>query len=150
MIGEETIAMKILSASVTLLVVSGLVAVAGSASTAPRDLNKLEGHRSSLRAIVTMNDGSVRAVTLDGVGCTQSMCSRVKAREEGNSIWLDELASVRGISRNAGAVAATFGFRDGARRRGSIAAANRVLWVHRRFGLTEKIDLGTVSELEFE
>ena len=99
---------------------------------------------------LTMADGRVRAVKPEGVGCPQGMCSRVKAREEADSIWLDGLASVSGISRTAGPVAATFKFKDGTERQASIIAVNRVLYLQRPFGFTEKIDLASVSKINFE
>jgi hypothetical protein len=124
---------------------------AGAASMAPGNLNNLEGHSSSLKATVTMADGTVRAVTLEGVGCPLGMCSRVKAREGKTAgIWLDGVASIRGISHAAGPVTATFKFRDGRERQAAIIAVNRVLYVKGRFGFTEKIDLGSVSKIDFE
>ena len=143
--------MKVLPASRMVLIGVLLCVVgAGAASIAPRSLHNLEGHRSSLRATLTMADGTVRAIKLEGVGCPESMCSRVKARELANSIWLDGLASVRGISRTAGPVTATFKFKDGTERQASIVATNRVLYAQRPLGFTEKIDLGSVSEIDFE
>jgi hypothetical protein len=126
------------------------VAGAGAASIAPRSLSNLEGHHSSLRATLTMADGRVRAVKLEGVGCPQGMCSRVKAREQANSIWLDGLASVSGISHTTGPVTATFKFKNGMERQASIIAVNRVLYVQRPLGFTERIDLGSVSKIDFE
>ena len=114
------------------------VAGAGAASIAPRSLSNLEEHHSSLKATLTMSDGTVRAVNLEGVGCPQSMCSRVKAREQANNIWLDGLATVSGISHTAGPVSATFKFKNGTERHASIIAANRVLYVQRLSGFTEK------------
>jgi len=137
---------------VTRMALIGVLCVvgAGAASIAPRGLSNLEGHRSSLKATLTMADGTVRTVTLEGVGCPQGMCSRVKAREQANSIWLDGLASVRGISHTPGPIAATFNLKDGTKRQGSIIAVNRVLYVQRPLGFTEKIDLGSVSKIDFE
>jgi hypothetical protein len=127
------------------------VAGAGAVSIAPRNLNNLEGHSSSLKATVTMADGTVRAITLEGVGCPLGMCSRVKAREgKTDGIWLDGVASIRGISRTAGPVTATFKFRDGKERQAAIIAVNRVLYVQGHFGFTEKIDLGSVNKIDFE
>jgi hypothetical protein len=78
------------------------------------------------------------------------MCSKVKAREQTNSIWLDGLASVRGISHTAGPVMATFKFKDGTERQAAIIAVNRVLYVRSHFGLTENLDLGNVSKIDFD
>jgi hypothetical protein len=143
-------AMKLLLVSRMAMIGVLCIAGAGAASIAPRSLSNLEGHHSSLRATLTMADGTVHAVKLEGVGCPQGMCSRVKAREQANSIWLDGLASVNGISHTAGPVTATFKFKNGTERQASIIAVNRVLYVQRPLGLTEKIDLGTVSKIDFE
>jgi len=143
--------MKLLPLSRMALIGVLCVAGSGAASIAPRSLSNLEGHHSSLKATLTMADGTVRAVKLEGVGCPQGMCSRVKAREgHANSIWLDGLESVSGISHTGGPVTATFKFKNGTERQASIIAVNRVLYVQRPLGLTEKIDLGSVSKIDFE
>jgi len=142
--------MKLLPVSRMALIGVLCVLGAGAASIAPQNLSNLEGHHSSLKANLTMSDGTVRAIKLEGVGCPQDMCSRVKAREQANSIWLDGLASVREISHTAGPVTAMFKFKDGTERQASIITANRVLYVQRSFGFTEKIDLASVSEIDFE
>jgi len=125
-----------------------LIGTAGIAST-PRDL---EGHKSSLRATVIMADGTARAVTLQGVGCAISMCSRVRANAiQADSVWLDGLASVREISHNAdGPVNVIFIFRDGVERHASIIALNRVLYVQGRFWGTEKLDLASLTKIDFD
>jgi hypothetical protein len=142
--------MKTFSLAARIVVVAIVCVAAGAASIAPPGLSNLEGHGSSLKATLTMANGTRRAVTLEGVGCPEGMCSRVKARELANSIWLDGLASVNGISRTAGPVTATFTFKNGVERQASIVATNRVLYVQRLFGFTEKIDLGSVSKIDFE
>jgi hypothetical protein len=142
--------MKLPRLSRTAIVGMLCFAGAGIASIAPGGVGDLEGHHSSLRATLKMADGSVRALNLEGVGCTQSMCSRVKAREQANSIWLDGIASVDHISRTAGPVTAMFRFKDGSERQVSIVAGNRVLYVRYYFGHIEKMDLGSVSRIDFE
>jgi len=111
-----------------------------------------EGHQSSLRARVTMADGSARAITLQGVGCTENICSRVRAMDlKGDSVWLDGLASIREISHEAeGPVRAVFTFRNGTECETFIRSGNRVLYIDGRFGQTEKLDLGRVTEIAFE
>jgi hypothetical protein len=149
--GKVGVAMKIrsLGSWVAAIAVVCLAGSAGVASVMPHDL---EGHKSSLQARLTMSDGTARVITLRGVGGPTSMCSRVRARNiEADGEWLDGLASVRKISHNAdGPVRAMLTFRDGAEREVSIVAANRVLYVAGWFGLTEKLDLGKVSEIDFE
>src|ERR1700730_7301664 len=56
-------------------------------------------HRSALHVTLTLANGTRHAATLQGVGCTEAMCSRVRAQDDqADSIWLDGLASVRQIS----------------------------------------------------
>jgi hypothetical protein len=111
----------------------------------------LEGHESSLRAKVTMRDGTCHTITLQGVGCAQGMCSRVRVRDTTpDGVWLDRLASVRDISQNAeGPVHAVFMFKDGSSREISVTALNRVLYVGSRFW-THQLDLAGVKQIEFE
>lgn len=111
-----------------------------------------QGHRSSLRASVTMVDGTSRAITIQGVGCTESICSRVRATAAmADSVWLDGLASVHAISHDInGPVKATFSFKNGVERQASIVPVNRVLYVDGRFGRTEKLDLGSLTRIDFE
>lgn len=147
----EVVAMRLRSWGLKMSVIAGLCFVAlGVANVEPRGL---EGHGSSLNAQLTMRDGSIRSVTLQGVGCTSSMCSRVRARStDANTVWLDGLASVRGISSQGttSPVSATFTFKDGSERQVSIVADNRVFYVQGHFGFAEKLDLSTVSKIVFE
>ena len=111
-----------------------------------------QGHRSSLRARVTLEDGTSRAITIQGVGCTESICSRVRATAVmADSVWLDGLASVRAISHDTtGPVKAVFTLKNGTERQASIVQVNRVLYVDGRFGRTEKLDLGSLTRIDFE
>ena len=129
-------------------VLAGGTAFGAVRNVAPDDL---QGHRSSLRATVTLVDGGARTVTLEGVGCTVAMCSRVRVVDTNvETVWLDGLSSVHDISREADGVTAVFSFRDGSERRASIRAGNRVLYLARHFGLTEQLDLAGVTRIEFE
>lgn len=129
-----------------------LVCLGGGAGVASIATHDDEGRKSSLRATVTMANGTARTVTVQGVGCAVSMCSRVRAKDiSADSVWLDGLASVREISHNAdGPVTAIFTFRAGAERQASIIALNRVLYIRGRFGLTEKLDLASLMRIDFE
>lgn len=64
-----------------------------------------------------MADGTTRTVTLEGVGCAETLCLRVRAGTvKVDSVWLDGLASMRAISHDAdGPVEAIFKFRGGHR-----------------------------------
>jgi len=94
--------------------------------------------------------------TLEGVGCSTSMCSRVVVNsvvvnskgpgEPGvTHTWLDSLAGIRDIAKDD----ALFRFKDGTERRMSVVPLNRVLYVRDSSGAREKLDLGTVKALEF-
>jgi len=80
------------------------------------------------------------------------MCSRVRAKDvHAESVWLDSLASVRDIAQNAdGSVSATFRFKDGPERRVSIIVGNRILYVRGRFGIAERLDLASLTTMDFE
>jgi hypothetical protein len=128
--------------AVTLLVAFGITRL----YSVPRTF---EGHQSSLHARVTAVDGTQRIITIEGVGCNESMCSRVVVncvKTEGP--WLDSLASIRDITPNHdGSVNVTFRFRDGGASKTSIVPNNRVLYMA---GLwNKKIDLGSVTEVDF-
>lgn len=141
---------KLLSAvsRVAAIGVVCLVAGTGFASTPHNDPH----HRSSLRARVTMADGTARRITLRGVGCTESICSRVRARDtQGDDLWLDGLSSIQAVSHDAtGPVAAVVTFRDGRQRQASIIELHRVLYVEGPFGLTSRLDLARLTRVDFE
>jgi hypothetical protein len=140
---------------VSWIAVAGMVAFAcvapgrGVASVAPHDD---PAHKSSLRAFLTMTDGTTRTVTLQGVGCSIGMCSRVRAKDlNANNLWLDGLASVSDVSQNTdGPVTATFKFKDGEEHQAAIVALNRVLYVKGHFGSSKKLDLAVVTKIDFE
>jgi hypothetical protein len=126
-----------------------LIGTAGIARTNPHDD---PAHKSFLRAKITMADGSGRTVTVQGVGCPATMCSRVRARDvHAEDVWLDGIASVSEISRAPeGPVTARCKFKDGTERQTAIVATNRVLYIEGRFGRTERVDLASLTEIEFE
>ncbi len=137
------------------IAVAGIVAFVclapslGVSSVGPHDD---PAHKSSLRAIVTMTDGTTRTITLQGVGCPVGMCSRVHAKDiNANDLWLDGLVSVCDISHNpVGPVTATFKFKNGDEHQASIVALNRVLYVKSHFGSNKKLDLAAVTKIDFE
>jgi hypothetical protein len=97
-------------------------------------------------------DGTRRTITLRGVGCAYGLCSRVRAMDtDGESVWLDSLASLRDISSDTnGHVTAILQSRKGEERRASIVAGNRVLYLRGPDERTEKLDLASVIRLDFE
>jgi hypothetical protein len=142
--------MKMLSmmSRMAAIVVLCLIAGTGLANTPHNDAR----HRSSLRAKVTMADGTIHRITLHGVGCQESICSRVRARDtKAGDVWLDGVASIRDISHEpAGPVTAVFRFKDGGERQTSIIKWHRVLYIEGRWGLTQTLDLARLTRLDFE
>jgi len=143
MMKMRSVASRIAVIAVVCLI--GRASLAGTPHNDPR-------HRSSLRARVTMGDGSARSITLHGVGCTDGICSRVRAKgTKGDDVWLDGLASVRNIShQTSGPVTADFTFKDGVERHMSIVELNRVLYIEGRFGFTHTLDVGRLTRIDFE
>jgi hypothetical protein len=109
-------------------------------------------HRSALIVTLTLPDGTQRTATLQGVGCTESMCSRVRALDSrAKSVWLDHLSAVREISHNpSGPVHAVFTFRDGTERAASITDTNRVLYVRDWQGRDRTVDLASLIQIDFD
>lgn len=98
-----------------------------------------------------MTDGTARTITLQGVGCNASMCSRVAIENvKLERLWLDGLTSIRKISGGpAGSVTAILRFKDGVERNESIVPDNRVLYIVGRAGATEKLDIASLARLDF-
>ncbi len=150
--------MKPLSFALRLAVIACVWALLGSAGFASivapwRGLPPVNSeHRSSLRARVMMVDGTSRRITIQGVGCTENICSRVRTKTvTGDTIWLDGVAAVRAISQETdGPVTAIFTLRSGVVRPASVVQLNRVLYVEGRFGRTETLDLGSLTQIDFE
>src|SRR5215469_18972382 len=107
-------------------------------------------HQSGLMARITMRDGTTRTVKLEGVGCTQSICSRmaIKAKSESDSVvktWFDGLTAIQDTtSRDA-----LFVMKDGTGKRMSLLTDFRVLYLANRLGGPERLDLGAVKSVEF-
>jgi hypothetical protein len=109
--------------------------------------SQVDGHRSGVMAKVVSADGTTRTVKLEGIGCTESMCSRVFIRnkdENGASVqtWLDSIASIT----DATASDALFVMKNGTQRRLSFVTDFRVLYVSAPM---QKLDLTKVRSLEF-
>ena len=112
--------------------------------------SQVGGHRSGLTARVVSLDGSSRTVRLDGIGCTESMCSRVFVRNESESraplqTWLDTIVSIKEITENN----ALFAMKDGTERRLAFVSDFRVIYISDATGSGQKLDLGKIRSLEF-
>ena len=104
-----------------------------------------------LVARVTFADGSARTVTLEGVGCSEALCSRVavRTRAEGESrvtrTWLDTITAIKDITSET----ALFVLKDGTARRLSVVHDNQFLYFESQNGADVKINLAGVRLVEF-
>ena len=104
-----------------------------------------------LGARMTFAYGQTRTVTLEGVGCSEALCSRVavKTRAEGDSrvtrTWLDTIAAIKDITSEA----AVFVMKDGTARRLSVIHDNQFLYFENPNGTAGKINLAGVNVIEF-
>ena len=111
-----------------------------------------ESRSAPLVATITLANGSSRTVTLEGVGCSETLCSRVAVltRIHGDAhvqrTRLDSLVAIKDISKDG----ALFVFKDGTERRQSVVVDNRVLYVMNQNGGKTKIDLARIASLEFQ
>jgi len=136
---------------------AGLVAIASftSGANGPSQATSVDQvsanhHLSGLMARITMRDGTTRTVKLEGVGCTQSICSRtaIKAKSESNSVvrtWFDGLAAIQDTTPRD----ALFVMKDGTSKRMSLLTDFRVLYLANRLGGLERLDLGALKSIEF-
>ena len=111
--------------------------------------SKAEGHRSGLTAKVISADGASRTIRLEGVGCSESMCSRVFIRSKSASgaplqTWLDSIARITDITGNEAMVV----MKDGTERRLGLIPDFRVLYVSNSNGRAERLDLSKIKSLE--
>lgn len=109
-----------------------------------------QGHLSSLVARITMHSGATRMVKLEGVGCSQSICSRtaIKAKTASDTLvrtWFDSLAGIKDTTARD----ALFVLKDGTSHRMSLINDFRVLYLANQLGRTERLDLATVKSVEF-
>jgi hypothetical protein len=109
-------------------------------------------HRSALHVTLTLANGARHTATLQGVGCTEAMCSRVRAQDnQSDSIWLDGLASVRQISGAAsGPLHVVLAFKDGSERAASIRETNRILYLNDSRHRNRTLDLASLTQLDFD
>jgi hypothetical protein len=138
--------MKLLQIGCVAMVLS----IPGLRSGAASLPSQVEGHRSGLTARLTSADGTNRSITLEGVGCTESMCSRVFIRSKSANgtplqVWLDSVASIKDPTDRD----ALFVMKDGTEQRLAFVTDFRVLYVSNRVGITEKLDLAKIRSLQF-
>lgn len=116
------------------------------------DAKFAHGHASYLIAKITLCDGAVRNIRLEGVGCPWAVCSRtaIHAKDGTGSevrTWFDNLLAIRDTTERD----ALFVMRDKTSRRMSLLTDFRVLYLANRLGLggSEKLDLAKVQSVEF-
>ena len=142
--------MKIVSSPIRLMVFAAAIST-GIGSFAQRLPATDPRHLSSLKVRLTLVSGASQTATLEGVGCSTSICSRVSvdSRGRGEAIiaktWLDSIAGIQEITKDD----ALIRFKDGAERRLSIVPLNRVLYIQGPSGSAQKIDLAKLKSVEF-
>jgi hypothetical protein len=105
---------------------------------------------SGLTAKITWRDGATRNVTLEGVGCSASICSRVaiQAKAERDSLVRTPFESIAAI-KDTTEHDALFVLKDGTERRLSLLTDFRVLYLTNESRASEKLDLAKVKSIEF-
>ena len=109
-----------------------------------------QAHLSGLTARITRPDGTVQMAKLEGLGCSQSICSRVaiKGKASNNSltsVWLDSIAAIKDTTENG----ALLVMKDGTGQRISLVTDFRVLYLANQSRSPEKLDLTKIKSLEF-
>ena len=126
----------------------GVMAIAGGHRVVPAEAR---ADSAPLVARMTLVNGSSRTVSLEGVGCSEELCSRVAvcSRPEGNSrvtkTWLDSIAAIKDITPDG----ALFVLKDGTSQRRSVVRDNRFLYFADQHGGEGKIDLAGLKSIEF-
>jgi hypothetical protein len=126
----------------------GFFALAGSPWAGPEEAR---AGSAGLVAKMTRANGTSQTVTLEGVGCSEALCSRVAVRSKADDdprvtkTWLDTIAAIRDItSRDA-----LFVLKNGTSRRVSVVHDNRFLYFADLRGGERKIDLAGIKSIEF-
>ena len=124
-----------------------LIAMTSAIDGISADQQPTEGNATGLTAVVTLPDGTTQIVTLDGVGCSISICSRVFIRGKSNgataNIRLEKLAAVTDVTQDS----ALFVMKDGTQQRLSFLPDFRVLYINGR-GRGDKLDLSKIRSLK--
>ncbi len=109
-----------------------------------------QAHLSGLTARITLPNGTVQMAKLEGLGCSQSICSRVaiKGKAGDNSLasfWLDSIAAIKDTTENG----ALLVMKDGTGQRISLVTDFRVFYLANQSRGPEKLDLREIKSLEF-
>jgi len=131
-----------------MYVLVGFIAMAGSSWVR---LGEASGDSARLVARLTLTSGGSRTVVLKGVGCSETICSRVAVltRRTGDArttkTSLDAIAAITAITTDD----ALFVMKDGTAQRLAVVRDNRFLYVADEKGAEGKIDLAGVASVEF-
>lgn len=133
----------------TALLGAGLAAPAAMRTSAANYTLQTE-QLSAIPAKLTMADGAVRLVELDGVGCTVSICSRtqIKGHDRNASLHAFAFDAIRSIE-SAPQNNVLLVMKDGATYQLSLDNDFRVLYFHGESGSERQLDLSKVKSLEF-
>lgn len=126
----------------------GLMALAGGPWARPEEAR---ASSARLEARMTRANGTSETITLEGVGCSEAICSRVAVRTKLDDdprvtkTWLDTIAAIRDITSKD----ALFVLKSGTTRRLSVVHDNRFLYFSDQRGGERKIDLAGIKSIEF-
>jgi hypothetical protein len=151
-----TLAIVISSAALLAPLTSAPIIADGQGQTArvesrAVDIGGPKSRSVPLVATITLANGSRRTVSLEGVGCSETLCSRVavRSRTDGDAhvqrTRLDSLLAIKDITKDG----ARFVFKDGTERRQSVVSDNRVLYVVNQYGGKAKSELARIASVEF-
>jgi hypothetical protein len=104
---------------------------------------------SRVMAKITLPNGASETINLDGIGCTESICSRVliKGKTAQNALVemrFDSIVAIRDIRDNA----ALFVLKDHSERRLSLIPDFRILYVTKEGARKQKLDLAKIKSFE--
>ena len=126
----------------------GVMALPGGPWSGPEEAR---ASSARLEARMTRANGASETITLEGVGCSEAICSRVavgtKAGDDPRvtKTWLDTIATIRDItSKNA-----LFVLKNGTTQRLSVVHDNQFLYFADQHGGEGKIDLAGIKSIEF-
>jgi hypothetical protein len=144
-----------MSARIGLLLTAIVLAAPVSASKWAESVLASAGETRAPGSMIRVisRHGAARVETLDGVGCSEAICSRVFVRalveaEEGTTVQNIRLDTVAAIEI-LGAGEARVRFIDGIVERVLVASDNRVLYLVDQAGRHKKVDLSDVASIEF-
>jgi len=143
-----------LKVSLMILIMLAGAPLASDVAVASRPTSAAAQPRATHRIVrLTPLSGPSRVATLEGVGCTEAICSRVAIRtlrdDEGeHADVLVDFETITAIKpREAGR--ATVVLTDGTSRQVVIPVDNRVLYLSDDSDRTQKVDVGEFAAIEF-